>query len=140
MNYSLKRDLNKVDWSDVADIFRAVSWGDRDELNLKNAFEKSHEVVFAYENKGMIGFGRVISDGEYYAAIYDLIVHPEHQKKGVGSKILKDLISRCPGMIFINLTATLDHIDFYKKNGFVLQNSAMFLPAHEKQREMFSAD
>ena len=112
----------------------------RDELKLKNAFEKSHEIVFVYEDERMIGFGRIISDGEYYAAVYDLIVHPEHQKKGLGSMMLKDLISRCPGMIFTNLTATLDHVDFYKKNGFVLQNSAMFLPAHEKQREMFSAE
>ena len=35
----------------------------------------------------MIGFGRAISDGTYQAAIYDVAVNPDFQKKGLGNII-----------------------------------------------------
>jgi len=42
----------------------------------------------------LIGFGRVISDGAYQAAIYDCAVLPEFQGKGIGTTIMKNILHR----------------------------------------------
>lgn len=60
----------------------------------KNAFDNSYVTVFIYRDGQLIGFGRAISDGVFQAAIYDVAVIPEYQKKGVGTIIVKSLLAR----------------------------------------------
>ncbi|KAE8374517.1 hypothetical protein BDV26DRAFT_284190 [Aspergillus bertholletiae] len=45
-------------------------------------------------NEAIVGMGRVIGDGGWYFHIADMAVLPDHQRKGLGDVILKDLLSR----------------------------------------------
>ena len=59
-------------------------------------------------------------------AIQDVIVHPEFQKLGLGSKIMQSingfLSSNCHSGTTVGLLAAKGKEDFYLKHGFVLRN------------------
>ena len=73
----------------------------------------------------LIGFGRAVSDGEYYASIYDVIVKPDMQGVGVGTAIMKSLLEPLQGFLFTHLTSTPGNEGFYGRLGFRKQKTAM---------------
>ena len=78
-----------INWTEVSNLFKAVKWGDRQPSIVESAFKKSSYVRYAYVNGKIVGVGRTVDDGAFYAWIVDLAVLPEHQGKGIGSHILK---------------------------------------------------
>ena len=64
----------------------------------------------------------VIGDGAMYFYIQDVIIHPEHQNKGLGSKIMNTLIAHlascCAPGATIGLLAAHGKENFYLKFGF----------------------
>lgn len=72
-----------------------------------------------------VGMGRLIGDGMYYM-IVDVVVQPDYQKQGIGSKIVKMLIAYVDagipagGRSSIQLTAEKGKETFYEKMGFKL--------------------
>ena len=82
MKIEFNSNIETVDWLEVAKIFSLVGWGNRDPDEIKAAFEKSSFIRFAYADDNLVGFGRTVDDGKYYALIVDLIIHPDFQGKG----------------------------------------------------------
>jgi GNAT superfamily N-acetyltransferase len=80
--------------------------------------------VFAFEDKKLIGMGRAICDGEYQAAIYDVVVLPEYQKKGIGKRIIEETCQKLP-VANIILYAVPGKEHFYSKLGFKIMLTAM---------------
>ncbi|MBF0550988.1 MAG: GNAT family N-acetyltransferase [Deltaproteobacteria bacterium] len=60
-----------------------------------------------------MGFGRAISDGVYQAAVYDVAVLPEFQRKGIGRAIMTHIFARLPQCNVI-LYASIGKEDFYR--------------------------
>jgi GNAT superfamily N-acetyltransferase len=78
----------------------------------------SNMIVTARDEAGaIVGLGRGISDGEWVVYLADLVVHADHQRKGIGSGILrkiKEIIG--PGMGIV-LVAYPEAEAYYKKIG-----------------------
>ncbi len=89
-------------------------------LKLEEALRNSWYVMTAYEQDLLVGMGRIISDGVLQAVICDLIVLSDHQGKGVGSAILRQLLSKCRehGIVMVQLFAAAGKSGFYEKFGF----------------------
>ena len=68
----------------------------------------------------MIGFGRIISDGQLHALIADLIIMPNYKRKGIGTKILDGLVKKAEkeGVDQILLFCAENKKEFYLKNNF----------------------
>ncbi len=82
------------------DLFSTTGWQDlygADADCLARALGGSWYAVGAYEGDRLVGFGRLLSDGVLYAVIFDMIVRPERQRRGIGGRILRRLIERCDG-------------------------------------------
>ncbi|KAE8154329.1 hypothetical protein BDV25DRAFT_147959 [Aspergillus avenaceus] len=82
----------------------------------------------------VVAMGRIIGDGGWYFHIADMAVLPDHQRKGLGDAILKDLLARIrllapppePGVdggktqvTYVNLLADGPGRRLYARNGFV---------------------
>jgi GNAT superfamily N-acetyltransferase len=78
----------------------------------------SNMIVTARDEAGaIVGLGRGISDGEWVVYLADLVVHADHQRKGIGSGILKKMKEIIgPGMGIV-LVAYPEAVDYYKKIG-----------------------
>jgi len=127
MELNIRRECSGVDWGAVSEILKCVGMAyDQPDVH-RRAFEASHTTVFVYHAHRLIGFGRAISDGVYQAAIYDCAVLPEFQGKGIGTKIMNNIllrISQCNVILY----AAPGKEGFYQKNGFrkMLTGMALF--------------
>jgi aralkylamine N-acetyltransferase len=125
-------DLNGVSWNRISELMEAVGWDQRCPEELRQAFGKSTYVRIAYDGNKIIGFGRTVDDGRYYGMIVDLVVDPEFQGRGIGSKILRELQEEMTGYKIISLRAAPGMQDFYLKQGWKKSKSA-FHPDRQEQ-------
>jgi ribosomal protein S18 acetylase RimI-like enzyme len=61
-----------------------ISLGPRDLFEIKSAYQNSTVKCFVFCENDIIGTGRALSDGIYYTVIFDVVVHPDFQRKGIG--------------------------------------------------------
>jgi N-acetylglutamate synthase-like GNAT family acetyltransferase len=93
---------------------------------INEAFNASFAVVTAWKDNQLIACGRMISDGQMYSAIFDVVVDPDFQKQGLGKKIMAKLSEKVPGTC-IYLTSTFGNEPFYQKLGFRKHKTALAL-------------
>ena len=134
MDVDLTPDLDRLEWDKVVHLFQRVGWGDRDPGDVERSFRRSSHVCVVRENGRLVAFGRTVDDGIYYALIVDVVVHPEHQGKGIGRTIVTTLKDRLVGYNFVTLTAAPNKEGFYEKLGWTRQRSAFLFPKDEEQR------
>ncbi len=135
MDIEINPDLDLVNWERISELFELVGWGKRNPQEIELAFRKSTVVCMVKNEEGIIGFGRTVDDGRYYALLVDIVIHPDHQRKGMGSAIVHNLTDQLKGYNFSTLTAALQKEMFYQKAGWKKQKSGYILPVNEKQRE-----
>ena len=105
-------------------LFQTTGWNAKYQLSpdeLTQALRASWFLISAYEGKKMVGFGRLVSDGVLHAMIYELIVLPAYQGRGIGGEILEILVDKCQeaGVRDIQLFCAAGKREFYEKRGFV---------------------
>lgn len=93
---------------------------------ISDAFDSSFAVVTAWNDNQLVGCGRMISDGQMYSAIFDVVIDPDFQKQGIGQEIMKRLIEKAPNTC-IHLTSIFGNEEFYKKLGFKKHKTAFAL-------------
>lgn len=71
-------------------------------------------------NDGLIGFARVLTDFTFKALIFDVIVHKDHRKSGLGDKLLSLIKSheKLQHVKHFELYCLPELYDFYAKHGF----------------------
>jgi len=111
-------------------LFISVGWSDGSESadmieNYNIPFINSTLVISAWENGRLIGVVRVLSDKMFRSIIYDLIVLPEYQGKGIGKELVKRCIEHYPNSEWLVQTTTKIY-NYYEKLGFKI-NEDVFL-------------
>lgn len=71
--------------------------------------------ITAYDGKVLVGCLRILSDGYYFGTITELLVLPEYQKRGVGSRLLQLAKEHTPTMLYFGSQPGAEA--FYEKNG-----------------------
>ena len=80
--------------------------------------------VYQKSDNDLIGFGRVISDYTTYAYICDIVIDVLHRKKGIGSQLIKEMMSHpdLQGLKTWSLRTSEEARKIYLKNGFQIAN------------------
>ena len=105
------RELNA---SIFIDFVNKVWQGNYDLDKTQIALSKNINLT-AYDNDKLIGCLRILSDGYYFGTITELLVLPQYQKQGVGSKLLQLAKDNTPTMLYFGSQPTVEQ--FYEKNG-----------------------
>lgn len=116
---------NDISADELISVFKAVGWNKDKDIIVK-AFKNSYYVT-AYDGDKLVGFARAISDNYYYTGIYDVVVMPQYQGKGIGKHMTKMLVEKFKGHYFF-LTYTEGNREFYEKCGFKINDNAMWIP------------
>jgi GNAT superfamily N-acetyltransferase len=132
----IETDDAEVSWTEAAALFAAVGWGARDPSEIRAAFSRSTFKAFACEGVELLGFGRTIDDGKFYATVVDVVVSPAYQRKGVGRAIVEDLQRRMKGFLVVTLTAAPEVQPFYKKLGWRMLTTGMIRPRSKEQARL----
>ena len=88
--------------------------GDYDMERTKSALSKTLNIT-AYDQKELVGCLRILSYGYYFGTITELLVLPQYQKQGVGSKLLQLAKDNTPTMLYFGSQPDVEK--FYEKNG-----------------------
>ena len=126
MDLRLQFDNENIDWNEVVALLQQVGMSSYAPEKHKLAFNNSATVLFVFDENMLIGFGRAISDGVYQAAIYDVVVSPNYQGKGIGKLIVQHIIEKKPHCNII-LYASVGKEGFYEKENFRRMKTGMAL-------------
>lgn len=120
--FSCDRDIDLYELEELCD---SVGWARRPLRKVKKAIQHSFLVVSMWEVRGtgrrLIGFARATSDHAFNATIWDVVVHPSFQGKGLGKALMKFAIKKLRAEDISNITLFADpHVlDFYRGMGFM---------------------
>jgi len=108
---------------DVLPLYEAVGWTNyttKPEM-LKASFENSLHIIGAFnKDEKMIGVLRGVGDGASILFIQDILVTPEYQHQGIGTKLLQQTLEKYKNVYQIQLATdnSMKTISFYESNGF----------------------
>ena len=70
----------------------------------------------------LVGFARATSDHAFNATVWDVVIHPNLQSKGLGKALMQYIIRKLRHSDISNITLFADPqvVDFYRRLGFVL--------------------
>ena len=108
---------------EVMPLYEAVGWTNytqKPEM-LEAAYKNSLHVLAALNDEGkLVGILRAVGDGASILFIQDILVYPEYQHQGIGTKLLQQILEKYKNVYQIQL-ATDDStktVSFYESNGF----------------------
>ena len=112
-----------VTLEDVLPLYEAVGWTNyttKPEM-LEVAYKNSLHIIGAFnDDEKLIGVLRGVGDGASILFIQDILVYPEYQHQGIGTKLLQLTLDKYKNVYQIQL-ATDDStktVSFYESNGF----------------------
>lgn len=122
------RELAEFDFQEILPLYVAVGWTnytDRPEM-LRQAFRHSLLVLGAYEEDRLVGLLRAVGDGFSVILVQDLLVLPDCQRRGIGTKLVRALMERYPEVYQMELFTddTPKTAAFYRSLGFTLDSDA----------------
>lgn len=87
------------------------------EMNVDFAEKDRYNYFVAIEDEKIIGVAGFQKESGTVAGIF---VDPKHKKKGIGSKLMRKIEenAREQGITEMETLASLEAVDFYKKNGY----------------------
>ena len=91
-NFKPTNGLNKLQKL----LDRNAFWAKSRTINdLKKCLANSDVIVSLWVGNEIVGFGRALTDGIYRGVLWDIVIDKDHQSKGFGSLILKNLFNQC---------------------------------------------
>lgn len=133
LTMTIHDDSSVISWLEAAALFELVGWRPRSPVELQTAFSRSVAVAFAVKGTRLVGVARATGDGIYYATLVDVVVHPQFQKQGIGSQLVRFVQERLKDCLLITLTADPEVQAFYRRLGWLPQTTAMILPQSPQQ-------
>ena len=61
--------------------------------DLKKCLANSDVIISLWVGNEIVGFGRALTDGIYRGVLWDIVIDQNHQGKGFGKLIIKNLLS-----------------------------------------------
>jgi ribosomal protein S18 acetylase RimI-like enzyme len=109
----------------LAALFRAADFRALPPETLRAIVEGSTRVVSAWEGETLVGFARALTDGVSNGYITSVCVLPSHQRRGIGRKLMLELMGDDPQIKFVLHSSPAGEA-LYRSLGFV-EGSRYFL-------------
>jgi len=140
MNLEIIRDLQGVNWNDVAALYWIGMAGDepkpaRDAWDdfvrtTRAEFEGSDFVCLAQVDGRPVGAAHAVTDGARDGAIFGLVVHPEFRRQGIGTRIVRELLDDLKRVSVLLHASELSQ-EIFHRLGFKPLKRAMGLRYHD---------
>lgn len=125
---------------DLDAVWRFLSldayWGRyRSRDDVERQVRGAWRVVGCYTPAGkLVGFCRAVSDGVALAYLADVYVEAEHRGRGLGKRLVAEMIESGPGVDFRWLLHTADAHGLYKGFGFAKPDETLLERRHVSLR------
>ena len=98
----------------------AAAWTDHGWVDFAPVRKHSLAYICAYDSETLVGFVNVAWDGGIHAFLLDTTVHPDHQRRGVGRRLVELAVAeaRRRGMEWLHVDYEPHLESFYRSCGF----------------------
>lgn len=103
-------------------LYESVGWTNytRRPALLREAYRRSLCAFAAYDGERLAGVVRAVGNGASILYVQDLLVHPDYQRRGIGTRLLRALLGAFPD-VYQTVLLTDDQpgtMGFYESLGF----------------------
>lgn len=115
------RELTPADAAALATLYEDYDWWeDRDEDKVATAIRNTDLALGYEEDEALVASARVLTDGAYYARIYDVIVAADHRGEGVGEELVRAVLDHptLADVATVTLSCREGLVEFYERCGF----------------------
>jgi len=120
IDYSLEEKLPSVE--EYIYLRQSVNWPFPNKNAIEKSLNNSIYCVCAVKNDHTIGMSRLVGDHSFIYFVADVIVLPEYQNLGIGTSLMKKIMSYLQENIqdysYITLMSAKGKEAFYEKFGF----------------------
>ena len=103
---------------DIKSLYDELGWHPFSKEQLLKAMAKSWYVIYAYEERQLVGTGRIVSDGAINAYLCGLGVLLNYRNQGIGKEISMRLIEGCKAQgLYVQFFCEGHLVPFYKNMG-----------------------
>lgn len=127
------KQVKQIDLEELEALYQQVGWCHRPRRKLHQLMKQSWLCLAIYhQDEGqkhqLIGFGRVVSDQTWNATIWDVVIHPDYQRQGLGKYLVYQMIRlvKRQDIRHITLFAESRALSFYQHLGFEIYAKGMF--------------
>ena len=119
-DYTVRNDLPTVD--DFLALRESAGMAPRSREAVERGLPNSVEGAIAVHDPTgeTVGMARIVGDDGAVYHICDMVVHPDHQRLGLGTRLMERLLAyieeTAPPQAYVNLMADVD--GFYEQFGF----------------------
>ena len=84
--------------TDLLELYSSVGWTNytNNPSMLEQAVKASLWQLAVYDEKELVAYIRLVGDGHSVIFVQDLLVRPDHQRQGIGKKLLKEALATFP--------------------------------------------
>lgn len=116
------REYTTYNETEILELYASVGWTayTKNPDVLRKGFENSMLTLAAYDGEELMGIIRTVGDGYTIVFVQDILVFPEHQRKGIGSALLQAVLDKYSHVRQIELATdnTEKTVAFYRSMGF----------------------
>ena len=128
----------KLPTEQIDKLTEAVGWGRRGPVRWQEVLSKSSHVYSLWDGDRLVGMGRIVEDG-VMCMFYDIAVHPDYQRRGLGAQIINHLTAQVKDKKYVSIglftwEGNPTNVAFYQKFGFEKVGTGMELVKY-MQRE-----
>ena len=104
-------------------LCEAVGWGDVINFDAATtSLQRSLYAVVALHRGEVVGMARIVGDGAMYHYLQDVVVHPDHQQRGIGHRLVGAAVAHvhahAPNRAFLGVFAATGTEPFHRRAGF----------------------
>lgn len=84
----------------------------------------SDYLVTAWDENKLVGLVNAFSDNTAVVYVHYVVTHKDYQNRGIGSRMLREILAKVPDYKHAVLVSNNDRIGFFQKCGFALSEGA----------------
>ena len=96
LNY--KKEIPEM--TDLLALYSSVGWTNytNNPTMLEEAVKASLWQLAVYDEEELVAYIRLVGDGHSVLLVQDLLVRPDHQRQGIGKKLLEEALATFPNV------------------------------------------